>query len=192
MAFVSKARLAGNGKSRHVGGEDIRAAFADYRDELMWLALFLTGDKRRAETCVVDACALATTNNAVFRDWLLRWARRATIRSAIEMKRSCVAQVAAAYKPHACSHRKHVALSEQAIELLVAQSDVLVDQLDVLCRFVLIMRGLENYSARDSALLLGIGGDSLETVYCAALQSLEESTHQHSSLGVPVGSGSGV
>ncbi len=177
MLFGAKTRSTVP-RNCHASVGDICKAFTDYRDELMWLALLLTGDEQLAETCVVDACTLATTDNEVFQGWLLRWARRATIRSAIEVKRPHIARLAAVYELHPCAHRKHMQLSQETKQLLVAQSDVLLDELDVLCRFALVMRGIENYSDLDSALMLGISTTSLKAAYCAALQHLERLSYE--------------
>jgi DNA-directed RNA polymerase specialized sigma24 family protein len=165
MGFGAKTRV-----------DEIRRTFADNHDELMWLALFLTGNKQLAEVGVVDACALATTSNEIFHNWLFCWARRATISCAIEMKRRRIADLAAAYERQACTHRNHAALSQPAMEVMVACSDALVDQLDLLCRFALVMRGVENYSAADSARRLAVSEVSVEAAYCTALQSLERFT----------------
>lgn len=152
---------------------EFRRLFTEYRAALNWLAEFLTGDENMAAACLIDACALAETQNEVLQEWLLHWARRATIRSAIEMQHARIAQLAAAYERHPCTHPQHAALSQESTELLVAQSNVLRDRLDVLCRFVLVMRGLERYSFPDIALLLGFSRPAVETVYCAALELLE-------------------
>jgi DNA-directed RNA polymerase specialized sigma24 family protein len=148
-------------------------AFSDYREELAWLALFLTGDNEVAEACIVDACAVATTHNGVFLEWLGRWARRATIQSALEIRRSRIAQLASAYERHPCPHHQHAALPADAVSLLMEHYALLRCRLDVLSRFALILRGIEGFSPLDCALTLGISKTAVETAYCTALQSLE-------------------
>ncbi len=157
----------------HATTEDVCRTFTKHREELISLAVFLTGDEQLAAACVVEACALAATSNNVFMDWLGCWARRATIRSAIEMQRLRIAQLAPAYKQRPCIHGGHPAVPDEDLELLVASSDGLRKRLNVLCRFALVMRGIENYSALDAALMLGITKSSLEAAYCEALRSLE-------------------
>jgi DNA-directed RNA polymerase specialized sigma24 family protein len=43
----------------------------------------------------------------------------------------------------------------------------------VLCRCALVLCGIEKYSTREAALLLGIDYTSVESAYCAALQFLD-------------------
>lgn len=174
MNFLSKVGLAGS-KERvhHATAEDIRKAFVRHREELDWLALFLTGNEELAEACVVDACTIAVTHSEVFDEWLGRWARRATIRSAIEMQGRRIAQLASAYEQHPCSHRSHPALKMEEIQLIVARSELFRFRLDVLSRFALILHGIERYSLVDSALMLGMSKTAMGAAYCAALESLD-------------------
>jgi hypothetical protein len=48
--------------------EYIGRVFSQHREELEWLANFLTGDETIAAACLVDACALAESENRVFRN----------------------------------------------------------------------------------------------------------------------------
>ncbi len=172
----SKATISSIESRDHLGhatAEDVYRTFTNSRDELIWLAVFLTGDEQLAAACVLDACALAAASNNVFMDWLGCWARRAIIRSAIEIQRLRIAQLKPAYKHRPCTHDGHPALPEEDLELLIACSDGLRKRLNVLCRFALVMRGVEHYSSLDSALMLGITKSSLEAAYCEALHSLE-------------------
>ena len=58
-------------------------------------------------------------------------------------------------------------------EILVGESSVVIARLDVLCRSVLVICGLEKRSACEAAALLGIDPAAVEGAYCAALRSLE-------------------
>ena len=49
-------------------------------------------------------------------------------------------------------------------------------QLDVLSRFVFVLRALEGYSRRETSLLLKIDDRSCEWIYQRTLESLEENT----------------
>jgi hypothetical protein len=49
--------------------------FTLYRDELEWLANFLTGNKNVAAACVIDAWAQAESEPPDFQQWPLEWAR---------------------------------------------------------------------------------------------------------------------
>lgn len=167
-----KTAPGGKPQVHRATAEEVRKAFLEYREELDWLAFFLIGDQAMAEACIVDACALASTQNQVFEAWLEHWARRATVRSAIELQRSRIVQRAAAYEGRACPHQEHASLAPETVEALKHLSDSAVPRIDVLCRFAIALRGIEGYSSRESALLLNISRLALDAAYCAALESL--------------------
>jgi DNA-directed RNA polymerase specialized sigma24 family protein len=167
-----KAAKARRPQVNRATADDIRKAFLEYRDELHWLALFLTGDQAMAKACIVDACALASTQNQVFEEWLNRWARRATVRSAIEKQKSRIIQLAAPYERNPCPHQEHESLAPETVELLKQFSGSALLRIDVLCRFAIVLRGIEDYSPRESALMLNISRSALDAAYCAALESV--------------------
>ena len=147
--------------------------FSDYREELEWLAKFLTGDEKLAAACVVDACTLAESPNPDFQEWLLQWAHLGTIRSAVELQHSRITQLSAVYKQRPCNHGGHKALSKDCIDLVVEESDVLISRLDVLCRCALVICGIGKKPAREAAELLGVDPGVVESAYCTALHVLE-------------------
>ncbi len=151
--------------------EQLHNVFIDHRQDLYWLALFLTGDEITAEACIVDACALATTGNKVFAEWLEHWARRSTVRSAIDTQKGRIAQLAASYERRPCSHRDHQPLAPESITLL-RDSGLAPLRMDALCRFAIVLRGIEGYSAHESALLLNISRAVFDAAYCAAMDTL--------------------
>jgi len=153
--------------------ENMGRMFSQYREELQWLANFLTGDERVAAACVVDACALAESENPGFQEWLLEWGRLATIRSAEQVQQKRIAHLSSTYALRPCIHGGHAALASDSVELLVEESCVLMARMDVLCRFALVICGLEKRSAQDAALLLGVDQNSVEAAYCAAIKALE-------------------
>jgi hypothetical protein len=146
---------------------------SEYREALVWLANFLTGDKNVAEACVIDACALAEAESPGLEGWPVEWARVATMRSAAEIQQQRIAQLSSAYVHRPCIHGSHRALVQESIDVLVAESDALIGKLDVLCRFALVLCGVEKHSAHDAALLLGIEQASVEGAYCVAIRYLK-------------------
>ena len=106
-------------------------------------------------------------------DWLLEWARLATMHSAMEIQGSRIKQLSHVYLQRPCIHGGHTALSQDSLELVIEQSSVLVTKLDVLCRCALVICGIEKYSVESAAALLAIDPASVEGAYCAALQFLE-------------------
>ena len=154
--------------------EEIRAAFTEHRRELTWLAEFLTDDELMASACVADARNLTDNNeDEICQECVRRWPREATIRSALDLKRTRIAELSSAYEDGAFVGQQHPLLSLDRIELVVRESDVIRLRLDSLCRFVLILCGVEQRSTGDAALLLGISKHAVEAAYSSALESLE-------------------
>ena len=157
----------------HATGEEVRKAFREHREELAWLAVFLTADAELAKVCVVDAFALATTPEDVFAQSLERWTRRCTIRSAVEMQQSRIALLASVYECAPYAHGDHAPVAPVVLDLLYERPEEVGIHLDVLCRAALVLRGIERYSLTDSALILGVSRTAVEAAYCAALQELD-------------------
>jgi hypothetical protein len=154
------------------GTGEIATVFSEYREELEWLADFLTGNHAIAAACFTDACAQAGAESPGFQGWLLKWARLATIRSAVQIQQRRIAELSSTYNRRPCIHEGHPALSADCIEFLVTQSDV-VTRMDALCRCVLVICGIEKHSAAEAGILLALDRTTVEGAYCAALQLLE-------------------
>jgi hypothetical protein len=153
--------------------QEIGNVLTQYRDELEWLANFLTGDKNVAAACVIDACALAESENPDSQRWLLEWARVGTIRSAVQIQQRRIAQLSSPYMARPCIHRGHAALSGGSVEIVIEESSALIMKTDVLCRCALVICGLEQRSTHEAALMLGVEQCSVEGAYCAAIHFLK-------------------
>lgn len=157
--------------------EEIRAAFTEHRRELTWLAEFLTNDELMASACVADARDLPDNNeDEICQDCIGRWHREATILCALDLKRTRIAELSSVYESYeygAFVGQQHPPLSLDIFELVVGESDLVRLRLDSLCRFVLILCGVEQRSTGDAALLLGISKHAVEAAYSSALDSLE-------------------
>jgi DNA-directed RNA polymerase specialized sigma24 family protein len=153
--------------------EYVGRVFSQHREELEWLANFLTGDETIAAACLVDACALAESETPRFQEWILKCASLATIRSAVQIQQRRIVQLSFAHKQRPCIHGGHTALSSDWCEILVEEPSVVIARLDVLCRSALVICGLERRSAYEAAALLGIDPAGVEGAYCAAIESLE-------------------
>ena len=160
-------------RSRYASDEDVRRVFSRFRAELEWLAYFIAGNQQTAAACVVEACGVSQSNNQVFEEWLLHWARYVTIRAAVQTQRSRMRRLSASYPQPNCAHDKHSLLSVELIELLVAEADNLIIQLDVISRAALIICGIEKHSVAEAALMLGVTSNCVRTAYCIGLQRLE-------------------
>jgi len=155
--------------------DDIRAAFTEHREELAWLAGFITGDEMLAAACLIDARKLAQNEGKVVQEWLWTSAREWTIRAALDVQRVRIAQLSSAYDQVTCIYEQHAAppLDIDTLEFLVRESDEIRLRLDSICRFVLVLRGIENRRSREVARLLGISEHAVESAYDAAIKSLD-------------------
>ena len=154
--------------------EDIRAAFTEHRHELAWLAEFLTGDELTASACVTDASIVTENNNEdeICRECLQAWIREATVRSALYLKRMRIDELSPVYEDSIVSGRQQP-LSLEMLEFVVRESDAIRVRVDSLCRFALILCGVERRSVAKAALMLGISKHAVEAAYSTALESLE-------------------
>jgi hypothetical protein len=159
--------------SRIASAEEIRTAFIENNQALTWLAEFLTGDEMIASACLIDACTLAECEYEIGQEWFWISVRDATIHSALDIQRSRIAQLSRVYDYGSCTHQHHAPLSQYMIGFVASESDAIRHKLDGLCRFVLILCGVEQRPPEEAALLLGISKHAVDVAYCAALESLE-------------------
>ena len=172
MATIMSDARMGTG-SGIASADEIRTAFTQHKQELTWLAEFLTGNEIMASACVIDARTRTENRNAVSEEWFWTWPRETTIRSALDLERLRIDQLASVYERRDRSHCPYASLSAGTAELLVLEFHSVQLRLDVLCRFVLILCGIEERSVGETAQLLGISKRAVEGAYCAALESLE-------------------
>jgi len=149
------------------------AAFNEHREELAWLAGFLTGDETAATACVIAASTLTEGENGKDQERLWPWPREATICSALDVQRVRIAQLSSVYDRCDCVYGDHAGLPLEMLEFLIRESDLIRVKLDTICRFVLVLRGIGNRCSREVALLLGISEHAVEAAYCAAIQFLD-------------------
>src|SRR6478609_721951 len=150
------------GNHRYATVDDIRKVFGDYHNVLHWLALFLIGDMRLAEACVVDACSIAETQAALFHEWLIQWAARATLRCALQIQHSQIAEIASEYENRGAVYARRLQLTAEHFQRLIENSKEVHDRLDVLCRFVLVLHGIAKDSCDQVAAQLGVSQNTVD------------------------------
>ncbi len=155
--------------------EEIRAAFTAHKKEFTWLAEFLAGDDLLASACITDVGSLTEDLNEdeIRHDCVQLWARDATIRSVLDLKRMRIAELSSTYDHGGLFAQEHPPMSLDTIEFVVRESDIVRSRLDSLCRFVLILCGFEQRSPAEAALLLGISKLAVRAAYSGALELLE-------------------
>lgn len=159
---------------------EIMACFQDQKNVLGRLAFLITGDQATADQAVAQACELTLRGNSPFRDWLFEWAKAATIASAISHGTKAIRICEAAYTDRRCPHVEHL-LRGDAEErtaslglILGTDSQTLVEELDPLCRAVLVLRVAIRSSIQDCALRLNVSRAAVLAVNCHALTWLQE------------------
>lgn len=153
--------------------EDIRRVFGDYHNVLHWLATFLIGDEDLANACIVDACKVAERQTPVFHEWLIHWAARATVHCAFVSQRECLSELASAYQGDE-EDCECPPLSVESLEWLVKNADVIRKQLNTLCRFVLVLRGIAGDPCESIASQLHVSQTAVEKAYQAAFEMIDQ------------------
>ena len=161
------------GNPRYATADDIRKIFGDYHNALHWLAFFLIGDDKLADSCVVDACTIAETQTPVFHEWLVHWAARATLRFALRSQHARIAELAAEYEKGEPVPVERPPLLKNYFRSLIRNSEDIHNRLDVLCRFALIMRGIAKDSVGEVATQLGVSPRAVERAYCVAFDTIQ-------------------
>ncbi len=174
MAATTTNKTIAN-SSAMSSAEAILDALSQHQQELTWLAEFLTDDELLAFACVADACQLSHNNKGdeIYQACLHMCPRESTIRSAIDLKRAWIAELSSTYDSADCMPQKHPPLSSDEIELVVMESEGIRRGLDSLCRFVLVLCGVERYAIAEVASLLGITEHAVEVAYVCALEFLD-------------------
>jgi len=155
--------------------DEIRSAFVEQGDYLNWIALIITGDHALADRAVINASDLSASYSSVFRDWLMGWTNTATVRAAVREVRDLISASASRYIDSSCEHSDNDVLSDDQIALLrhVDTRDI-VAALDPLARSALVLRGIQNFSITDCALLLDMPRRIVAAAYCRAVRWNDE------------------
>jgi len=150
---------------------EIQSAFAEQRDYLYWIALLITGDDALANLAVVNASALSANYSSVFRDWLIGWAKYATVRAAAREVRDLISASAGHYVDSSSEHCGDDVLSDdQIMSLRNADPREIIAALDPLARCALVLRGIQHASLADCALLLDVPRGIVAGAYSQALR----------------------
>ena len=107
MSWFHATTTAGDARN-HASAAEIVACFRDQRNVLDRLAFLITADEAIAEQAVAQACEITLQGNSPFRNWLLEWAKAATIAAAISLQGDAIRVCEAMYKDRRCSHLEHL------------------------------------------------------------------------------------
>ena len=163
----------------HASPAEVMACFLDQRNVLGRLAFLITGDRAAADQAVVQACEITLRGNSPFCDWLLEWAKVATISAALSHQGKAIRMYEAMYKDRRCSHGEHVCQLDderRADSLaLIVQMDAqtIIVELDPLCRAILVLRIAIRSSIQDCSLRLNVSRAVVLAANCLAMTWLD-------------------
>jgi len=162
----------------HASPAEIVTCFQDQRNVLGRLAFLITGDQATADQAVVHACEITLQGNSPFRDWLLEWAKAATIASAISHGTEAIRICEAAYTDRRCPHVEHLGDADKrasSLDLILgADAQKLLAELDPLCRAVLVLRFAIRSSIQDCALRLNVPRAAVLGANCHSMTWLHD------------------
>jgi hypothetical protein len=164
----------------HASPAEIVACFQNQDNILGRLAFLITGDLTSADRAVVQACEITLRGNSPFRDWLLEWAKAATLASAISLGTEAIRVCADAHKDRGWPHMEHLsqidATERAAILDLILGTDLetLIAELDPLCRAVLVLRVAIRSSIQDCSLRLNVSRAVVLGANCHAMTWLDD------------------
>ncbi len=164
---------------RYASDAEISEAFTAQREHLLWLAHVITGDAELASRCCVDAQRLSSGGPAMFRDWLLHWARSATVRAAIDSTRQNIHRHTAKYDGLKCAHGGHSCFTTADLESLEKLGVLPISSgLDSFARSVLVLRGVQSAAIQECALMLGASRSAVMAAHCEALDWMARALQQ--------------
>jgi|SRR5271165_6177062 len=167
--FVNAAEVGGTTRSQahatHNGPYS-----SNEQNILFRLAYLITGDEVQAQDSIIAAYELAERGETPFREWLLEWAKCATVRSAIEARLAEIRECEDRYRTSDCERLRHrpqvmrpdlPAMTETILRL---DTEMVIAELDSLARAILVLRGVLRASVRDCSIQLNVSSESVLAV----------------------------
>lgn len=179
MSWFHTSVKAADGRN-HASVSEIVGCFWDERPLLSRLALLITGDQVTADQSVVNACDMTVEGHSPFRDWLIEWAKAATITSAISKCGGAIRGCEAAYKNLRCSHSEHLSQGDraecEATLNVILQTDpgIVIAELDPLSRAILVLRVAIRSSIQDCVVRLNVSRAAVLAANCRAMTWLHD------------------
>jgi len=179
MSWFQTGVKAQEDRSRASAAEVVEC-FREARPFLSRLAFLITSNSASAEQSVVNACEMTAKGHRPFRDWLLEWAKVATITEAISECAENIRSCEVAYRGLACTHVEHTPLTDaeeraRYLDILLGP-DILkmITELDALSRAVLVLRLAIRSSIQDCVLRLNLGRAAVLAANCRAMTWLRD------------------
>ena len=159
----------------HASAAEIVASFTNQKHFLERLAFLITGDRATAEQSVSDAREITLHGNSPFSDWLLEWAKAATISAAISLRGSEIRTWEAMYTNQRCPHLEHLGQLDDESRatrlafILGIDAQTLIAELDPLSRAILVLRNAIRCSIQDCSLRLNVSRPAVISANCRAM-----------------------
>jgi len=163
----------------HASPAEVVACFQDQRIVLARLAFLITGDHATADQAVVQACETTLRGNSPFRNWLLEWAKSATIAAAISLPGKATRMYEAMYEDRRCPHVEHLCQFDDErrvaglVLILQMNAQRIIAELDPLCRAILVLRLAVRSSIQDCSLRLNLSRAAVLAANCHAMTWLD-------------------
>lgn len=175
--FHRSTKLAG--APHHASAAEIVACFRDQRNFLERLSFLITGDQTTAEQSVFDAREITLQGNSPFSDWLLEWAKAATVSAAISLRGGKIRTWEAMYRDRRCPHVEHLCQLDDESRaaslafILGMDAQKLIAELDPLARAILVLRNAIRCSIQDCSLRLNVSRAAVIAANCHAMTWLD-------------------
>jgi DNA-directed RNA polymerase specialized sigma24 family protein len=164
---MNQSLQASTDRRPHAVPSDFCAIFEQDMSALYSLAFLLTGRRRAAEQCVLDALEDCRAAADVFPEWARSWSRRAVIKQAIQGVHPRPGDAGAPEQEAMPEADEYGGIPRRLLQLAPFE------------RFVFAMGVLERYSLHECATLLGCHVRHVDLARIAALKALGASREEH-------------
>ena len=184
-----KPSTAEIGARDHASASDIVACFHAEKALLGNLAFLITGDHATADQALAKACDITLHCSTPFREWLTEWVKTATITSAIQQNSQAIRICEPRHMSRRCTHAGHLWQGDEeeraaTLQLILeADSQMLIDELDPLCRAVMVLRVAIRSSIQDCALRLNVCRAAILGANCHVMTWLHRCAEPRKSIG---------
>jgi DNA-directed RNA polymerase specialized sigma24 family protein len=169
MSYLRQIRTERGKTNEYATREDFCRVFTENLNGLYQLSYVLTGEDEKAKRCFVAGFEDSIKSKTIFKDWVLSWAKRTIIKSAIRALQTQPVDAESSLAANVISEKGKLRIIRDGH--LEIDSVLALEDFD---RVVFVMTVLERYSDHESALLIGC---SIEEIQAARVCALEEIAH---------------
>src|SRR5579864_5178974 len=164
MPKQARFQISASSENLYATTEDFRKIFDEDLDRLYQLSFLLTGDRQKAENCLVAGVEVCADENRVFSEWVRAWTIRVVVENAIRelMPRPTSSNL---------SSLPPLRTRESTSPTGYFDADALLGLADF-DRFVFVLRVLEGYPENECALLLASSRCQVREACTSAIKKL--------------------